>query len=140
MEKRKKLDEKTKSDIIRQSKTYGIKKLAELYGRHPSTVRRLLKQDVDKKVMASPEFREHTSELALTLRWVMQNFELLHDTLMHFKQEYPQFAHLRDWQDITQEEVDRGILKAMQLLANSRAFHVPSKCSTCQTFKKRLKE
>lgn len=140
MEKRKKLDEKTKADIIRSCKTSSIKRVAEHYGVHSSTIRRILKQDVDKRVMASPEFRQHASELVGTLRWLMQKFQLLHDTLTHFKQEYPEFAYLRDWQDITREDINRGILNKMWLLADSRAFHVPSQCPACQALRKRLRE
>lgn len=138
MGKRRKLDQDTKADIIKKSETCNIGQLAKHFERSSSTIRRVLKQDIVKRVKAKPQFQKHAEELTLTLRWIMQNSGLLHDTLVHFKQIYPEFAFLRDWQEITQKEVDAGILKKMQLLADSQDFNVSSECPVCQSIKKQM--
>ena len=138
MGKRRKLDQDTKADIIKKFGTCNIGQLAKHFERSPSTIRRVLKQDIVKRVKAKPQFQRHAGELALTLRWIMPNSGLLHSSLVHFKQIYPEFASIRDWQEITQKEVDAGILEKMQLLADSQDFNVSSECPVCQSIKKQL--
>lgn len=138
MGKRRKLDKKTKADIIKESRTHNIGRLTKHFERSSSTIRRVLKQDIVKRVKAKPQFQRHAEELTLTLRWIMPNSGLLYSSLVHFKQIYPEFASIRDWQEITQKEVDAGILEKMQLLADSQDFNVSSECPVCQSIKKQL--
>jgi len=59
--------------------------------------------------------------------------ELMYAALVHLKQEFPEFAHLNDWQGITEEDIGHGIVDKMKLVAGFCA-----KCPTCQAIKKQI--
>jgi len=136
----KKLDEKTEAEIIRLSKEYGPRYIAQHLGLHESTVRRHIEQELEAKVIASRSFYKHGNEVSSLLKQIVSNRELLDSSLAHFKQEYPEFAHLDSWQDISKEDIQKGILDKMELLANSRSFRFCAKCPVCQDIKRGLRK
>jgi len=139
----KKLDLETKGDIIKLSKEgYGPRYIARHLELHKSTVRRYIELDLEEKVMASHSFQKHSDDTSLALKELATNkrSELLHDAFMHFKQEFPEFSHLNSWQDISKEDIKKGILEKMELLANSRSFRFCAKCAICQNIERRLRE
>jgi len=88
--------------------------------------------------MASRSFHKHGDEVSNFLKRIVSNKELLDSALVHFKQEYPEFAHLNTWQDVSEEDINKGIFDKVELLANSRAYHFCRKCQICQAIKKEV--
>ena len=140
----KKLDEKTKADLIRLSKDYSIRYVAQHLGVHESTVRRHIELEAEEKAMASRSFDKHSDDLTCSFKRVVSNLvshkELLSSTLAHLQQEFPEFAHLNTWQDVSKEDVDKCIFEKMELLADSRIFRFCAKCPICQSIKRRQTE
>lgn len=134
----KKVGEKAKAEIIRLSKDYSPKYIAQRLELHPNTVRRVLERDREERVMASHYFQKHCNEVSELLKYLVSSKELLDSSLVHFKQEFPGFAHLNAWQDISDGDIAKGIYGKIELLAESRVFHFYSKCLVCQAIKKRL--
>jgi len=139
----KKLDEKTKADIIRLSKDYGLRYIAQNLGLHESTVRRHIELEAEEKALASRSFDKHSDDLTHGFKRAVSNLvsdkELLYSTLAHFKQEFPEFMHLDTWQDVSDEDVNKDIFEKMALFADSRSFRFCAKCPICQNIKRRLR-
>jgi len=133
-----KLDEKTKAEIIRLSKKgYGPAYIARHLGLHKSTVRRHIELDLEAKVMESRSFQKHIDDIANTFKGIVstKRTELMHAAFMHFTEEYPEYVHLTNCQDISKAEIDK-----MELLADSRNFKFCAKCPICQNIKRQLRE
>ncbi len=135
----KKLDEKTRTDIIRLSKDYSPRYIAQHLGLHKSTVRRHIEQELETKVAASRSFQKHIDDLTHNLTRIVstKRSELMDAVFIHFKQENPEYAHLADCHNISKED---PVLEKMELLANSRSFNFCAKCPICQNIKRRLRK
>jgi len=136
----KKVDEKTKTEIIRLSKDYGPAYIARHLSLHKSTVRRHIELDLEAKVMDSRSFQKHNDDIADTLKGLVsrKRSELMQAAFMHFNQEYPEYAHLSNCHDMSKEA--NLSLEKMELVANSRSFKFCAKCPICQNIKRRLRE
>ncbi len=145
----KKLDEKTQAEIIRLSKEYGPRYVAQHLGLHESTVRRHIELDLEAKVMASRSFQEHIDDIARTLKEIVKikRTDLMYAAITHFTGEYPEYARLMNCHDIIKEagplvkNKEAGpILKNLELFANSRSFKFCAKCPICQNIKRGLRK
>lgn len=136
----KKLGLETRVKIIRLSKEYGPRYIARHLGLHESTVKRHIELELEAKVMASRSFQKHVDDITSALKGLAasKRSELLHAAFMHFKEEYPEYAHLLNCHGISKEV--NLILSKMELLANSRSIRFSAKCPICQNIKRRLRE
>lgn len=128
----KKLDKKTKADIIRLSKDYSPGYISQHLGVHRSTVRKYIQREAEQKAMASPSFQRHTDDLSNALRGLISSnrTQLLQASLAHFSQESPEY---------TLNGIPQEVLDKMELLANSRSFKFCPECPICQAIKVSLK-
>ncbi len=139
--RRKKVDEKMRAQIIQLSKDYGVNYVAGHLGLDESTVRKYLKRETERRIVDSPKFQKHCDDLAHNLSEFVasRRSELSYSSLQHFKQKFPELAHVHDWQGTTEPAMAKGILDKMELLADSRTFGFCAECLICQAIKKQLK-
>ena len=137
----KKLDEKTQAEIIRLSKEYGPRYIAQHLGLHESTVRRHIELDLEAKVMASRSFQEHIEDITRTLKGIvsLKRTGLVYAAVMHFTGEYPEYTHLMNCHGIIVKETDT-VLKNLELFADSRSPKFCAKCPICQNIKRGLRK
>ena len=132
----KRVDAKTEAEIIQKSRDYSPGKTAELLGLHKNTVRKVLQQHIDEKVITSHAFRKHDNEVTAFLKYIVANRELMRASLAHFKQAFPEFTHVNSWQDMSEEDIKKGIYGKMELLAERDALSPCNKCAVCQSIRK----
>ena len=132
----KRMDPKTEAEIIQKSKDYSARTTAKLLGLHRNTVAKVLQRHIDKKLITSHAFRRHDNEVTAFLKYIIANMELLHSSLAHFKQVFPEFAHVNSWHDISEEDIKKGIFGKMALLSERGALSPCNKCAVCQSLRR----
>lgn len=71
-----KVDAKTKAEIIELSKQHTPVNIAKVLRLHPSTVRKYLREDMEGKIVASRAFQEHCDEMSEALRKLVSIFRV----------------------------------------------------------------